>query len=61
MSNLTQQELSSIREVVTSHQNVACKLDSYAQNVHDPQLRQMFDKGAQDARKNAMDLINMIR
>jgi len=61
MSNLTQQELSSIREVVTSHQNVATKLDSYAQNVSDPQLRQMFDKGAQDARKNAMDLISMIR
>ena len=61
MPNLTQQELSSIREVVSSHQNVACKLDTYAQSISDPQLKQMFDKGAQDARKNAMDLINMIR
>jgi len=61
MGNLSQQELSSIREVVTSHQNVATKLDSYAQHVSDPALRQMFDKGAQDARRNAMDLINMIR
>ncbi|MCL2566031.1 MAG: hypothetical protein FWE24_09530 [Defluviitaleaceae bacterium] len=60
MSNLTQQELNSIREVVTAHQNVASKLDSYAQNVNDPAIRQMFDKGAQDARKNAMDLINLI-
>jgi len=61
MSNLTQQELNSIREVVTSHQNVASKLDTYAQSVNDPAIRQMFDKGAQDARKNAMDLISLIR
>jgi len=61
MSNLTQSELNSIREVVTSHQNVACKLTSYAQQVQDPHIKQMFDKGAQDARKNAMDLINMIK
>ena len=61
MANLTGTELNSIREVVTSHQNIASKLDSYSQSVNCPQLRQMFDKGAQDARKNAMDLINMIK
>jgi len=60
MANLTQSELNSIREVVTAHQNVACKLSTYAQQVQDPSLKQMFDKGSQDARKNAMDLINMI-
>jgi len=60
MANLSQQELNSIREVVTAHQNVACKLNEYAQQMQDPALKQMFDKGSQDARKNAMDLINMM-
>ena len=60
MANLSQQELNSIREVVTGHQNVASKLSAYSQQVEDPTLKQMFDKGSQDARKNAMDLINMI-
>jgi len=60
MPNLSQQELNSIREVVSAHQNVASKLSVYADQVQDPTLKQMFDKGSQDARKNAMDLINMI-
>ena len=61
MANLSQQELNSIREVVSGHQTVASKLCTYAGQVQDPTLKQMFEQGSQDARKNAMDLINMIR
>jgi len=60
MANLSSQELNSIREVVSAHQNVSSKLSAYAGQVQDPTLKQMFDKGSQDAKKNAMDLINMI-
>ena len=60
MTNLTQSELNSIREVVTSHQTMACKLKSFADQVQDGQIKQMFNKASQDAQRSAQTLIQML-
>jgi len=60
MPNLSHSELNNIREVVSCHQNIANKLSSYAQQCQDQHLKGMFSKGAQDAQKNAQQLIQMI-
>jgi len=60
MTNLTQSELNSIREVVTGHQTMACKLSNFAGQVQDPNIKQMFTKAAQDARTAAQNLVEML-
>ena len=60
MSNLTQTELNSIREMVACHQTTANKLGEYANQCQDQHIRQMFTKASQDAQKSAQDLIQML-
>ena len=60
MPGLKQSELNWIREVVPSHQLTAGKLSEYANQVQDPQLKQMFTKASTDATKAASNLIQML-
>ena len=60
MPNLSHSELNNIREVVSCHQNAASKLQSYASQCQDQQIKSMFTKAAQDAHKSAQQLIQMI-
>ena len=60
MPNLNQLELSSIREVAGCHQTTACKLNNYANQCADPQIKQMFTQAAQEASKSAQKLIQML-
>lgn len=58
--NLKQSELNWIREVVSAHNMSACKLHTYAEQVQDPQLKQMFSKSSTEAKQAAQNLINML-
>ena len=60
MAKLNQMELNSIREVVTSHQMCESKLTAYASQCNDPQIKQMFTQAANEAKKSAQTLIQMI-
>ena len=60
MTNLKQSELNSIREVASGHQTVANKLSSYAEQVNDPNIRQMFTQASDKARQSAQSLIQML-
>ena len=60
MPNLNQMELSSIREVVGCHITCANKLDAYANQCQDPQIRQMFQQASQEAHKSAQKLVQML-
>ena len=60
MTGLKQSELNWIRESVSGHQMSACKLNDYANQVEDPQLKQMFAKASTDAKTAAQNLINML-
>lgn len=60
MAKLNQQELNSIREVVTSHQTMSSKLSTYANQCQDPNIKQMFTQASQEASKSAQNLIQML-
>ena len=49
MANLTQVELQNLRHLIGSHETSYQKLNTYASQAVDPQIKQMFTKSAQDA------------
>ena len=60
MPNLSQVEINSIREVVSSHQMMSSKLSTYANQCQDQQIKQMFQQAATEANKSAHNLIQML-
>ncbi|MCL2215896.1 MAG: hypothetical protein FWB91_02625 [Defluviitaleaceae bacterium] len=60
MQGLKQSELNWIREVVSGHNMTSCKLNTYAGQVQDPQLKQMFTKASGDAKQAAQNLLQML-
>ena len=60
MPDIKQSELNWIREVVSAHQMTSCKLASYANQVQDPQIKQMFTKASTDAKNAAQNLLQML-
>ncbi|MDF1511441.1 hypothetical protein [Robertmurraya sp. DFI.2.37] len=57
MNNLTELEVENLRHIIGSHGMIANKLDSYAQNCTDPQLKKMFQKDAHAARQAQQQLL----
>lgn len=49
MPNLTQVELQNLRHLISAHETTYQKLNTYATQAVDPQIKQMFTKSAQDA------------
>ena len=60
MSQLNQLELQNLRHLIGSHETAAKKLDAYAGQAVDPQVKQMFQKSAQDARNTKQQLITLL-
>lgn len=60
MQNLKQSELNWIREVVSSHNMVSGKLQTYSEQVQDPQIKQMFSKASTEAKQAAQNLLQML-
>jgi hypothetical protein len=60
MPNLSQMEFNSIREIASGHITTAAKLSQYAEHCTDPNIKQMFQKAAQDATKSAQTLTAML-
>ncbi|MCL2360941.1 MAG: hypothetical protein FWC73_03890 [Defluviitaleaceae bacterium] len=57
MPGLKQSELNWIRETVPGHQLTAGKLKDYANQVNDPQLKQMFTQASTQATQSANKLL----
>lgn len=60
MTNLNQLELQHIRHLVGAHGTVANKLEAYAQQCTDPQLKQMLKDDAQDAKNSKQKLMSFL-
>ena len=60
MPGLKQSELNWIREVVSGHNTTASKLADYAEQVQDPQIKQMFSQASTKAKQAANQLIQML-
>ena len=49
MANLSQVELLNLRHLIGAHETSYQKLNAYASQAVDPQIKQIFTKSAQDA------------
>lgn len=60
MSQLNQQELQSLRHLIGSHDTACQKMQTYAQQSNDPQVKAYFEKSAQDAQKTKQQLLTFL-
>lgn len=60
MVQLNQLELQNLRHLIGAHETAYQKLQMYAQQADDPQIRQMFQKSAQDAQRAKQQLMSLL-
>lgn len=60
MTQLNQQELQNLRHLIGAHETTYQKLSTYAQQATDPQVKQLFQKTAQDAMNTKQKLITFL-
>lgn len=60
LKNINQQELNSVKEIAGEHLTMSSKFQMYANQVQDPQLKQMLQQSSTDAQTTATNLINSL-
>lgn len=60
MPNLNQLELQHLRHLIGAHETAYQKLNTYANQVQDAQIKQMFTKSAQDALNTKQKLMGFL-
>ncbi len=60
MPHLNQLELQNLRELIGSHQMMVSKLNTYAQQCQDPQVKQLFEQSAQSAQTTTQKLMGFL-
>lgn len=60
LNTITQQELNSVKEIAGGHLTMSSKFGDYANQVQDPQLKQMLQQASTDAKTTATNLINSL-
>jgi ferritin len=61
MSQLNQIELQSLRHLVGAHETAYQKMQAYAQDCKDPQIKAFFEKSANDAQQTKQQLISFLK
>jgi len=60
MSQLNQIELQNLRHIIGAHDTAYQKMQTYAQQSTDPQVKAFFEKSAQDAQKTKQQLMTFL-
>ena len=60
MADLNQIELQHLRHLIGAHETAYQKLNNYASQAVDPQIKQMFTKSAQDALNTKQKLMTFL-
>lgn len=60
MTQLNQMELQNLRHLIYSHETAYQKLSTYAQQSNDTQIKQIFDKSAQEAKSTKQKLVTFL-
>jgi hypothetical protein len=58
--NINQQELENLRHLIGAHETGANKLETYAQQCSDPEIKQMFQQSANSARQTKQKLMQFL-
>lgn len=61
MSDLNQMELQSLRHLIGAHDNACQKLDYYAQEAKDPQVKSFFEKSVQESQETKQKLMSFLQ
>ncbi len=61
MSQLNQVELQNLRHLIGSHETACQKMNAYAQQAQDPQVKAYFEKSAQDAQQTKQQLMSFLK
>lgn len=61
MAQLNELELSNLRHLIYSHETSAQKLEQYSQQCTDPQVKQMFQQSAQEAKNTRQKLMSFLQ
>ena len=61
MSNLNQLELQNLRHLIGAHETVSNKLNDFANQCTDPNIKEMLMCDAQDAKTNKEKLMNFLK
>lgn len=60
MSQLNKLELQNLRHLIGSHETAFQKMQSYANQSTDPQVKSYFQKSAQDAQQTKQQLLSFL-
>ena len=60
MSQLNQVELQNLRHLIGAHETAWEKMQTYAQQATDPQVKSFFSKSAQDAMSTKQKLMSFL-
>lgn len=60
MASLTQVELQNLKHLIGTHETSYQKLNTYAAQCVDPQIKQMFTKAAQDSLNTKQKLLTFL-
>ena len=60
MSQLNQQELQALRHIIGSHETSIQKMETYAQQAQDPQVKNYFQTAVQDAQQTKQKLMGFL-
>ncbi len=61
MSQLNQVELQNLRHLIGAHDTAFQKMQAYAQQATDPQVKAYFQKSAQDAQSTKQQLLSFLQ
>ncbi|HKM33646.1 MAG TPA: hypothetical protein VJY54_02770 [Lachnospiraceae bacterium] len=61
MPNISELELQNLRHLIGGYDTTHCKLQEYAKEATDSQVKQFFDKGAMTAMDNKQQLMKFLQ
>lgn len=61
MPNISEMELQNLRHLIGGYDTTHCKLQEYASEATDSQVKQFFEKGAKTAMDNKQQLMKFLQ
>ena len=61
MAQLNQSELQNLRHLIGAHETACQKMQTYAQQASDPQVKSYFEKSAKDAQNTKQKLMSFLQ
>ena len=61
MTQISELDLQNLRHLIDGYDTTHCKMQEYAKEAADSQLKQFFEKGAQSAMQNKQQLMKFLQ